>query len=255
MHHMCHHKGHHHCKSLVNNIVKGIILFLIWKIFESIDNRCCGMCESECIRKFKHDLNECYNKIGEVNSLLNESSLVLTDDHRIAMKIVGLEMLNELAIKTASMGAKRTPLSKRLNPKRLLRAAKRQNRESMKKIKDKVRDAKTTSRILAYHVASNSDPLFRGSNIVKNVAAMTSIGVSPSVAAGLAGAKELGGVLSMGLFDAAVSGNLPQGMQKKVDLAVSRGKKAVDDFNTGIDKIKSKIRLSRTIPYGQLPSY
>lgn len=95
MHHMCHHKGHHGCKQMINNIIKGIILFLIWKIFESIDNRCCGMCESECIKKFKDDLNECYSKISKVNNLLNESSLVLTDAHKIAMKVKGLEILND----------------------------------------------------------------------------------------------------------------------------------------------------------------
>ena len=95
MHHMCHHRGHYHCKSLINNIVKGIILFLIWKIFEGIDNRCCGMCENECIRKFKNDLSECYGKISKANKLLNESSLVLTDNHKLAMKIKGLELLEE----------------------------------------------------------------------------------------------------------------------------------------------------------------
>lgn len=94
LHHMCHHSGHcgghHGCKRLINNIIKCIILFLIWKIFESIDNRCCGMCESECLHKFKKDLKETYSKISKVNSLLNESSLVLNDDHMTAMKVKGL---------------------------------------------------------------------------------------------------------------------------------------------------------------------
>ena len=93
MHHMCHHRGHHHCKHMVNNIVKCIILFLIWKIFESIDNRCCGMCESECIKKFKNDLSECYDRIGKINVLLNESCLGLSEESRIAMKIKGLEVI------------------------------------------------------------------------------------------------------------------------------------------------------------------
>ena len=96
MHHMCHHHGHHHCKRMVNNIVKCIILFLVWKIFEGIDNRCCGMCESECIRKFKHDLNECYGKIKKINNLLNESYLGLSTESRIAMKIKGIEKIEEL---------------------------------------------------------------------------------------------------------------------------------------------------------------
>ena len=93
MHHMCHHRGHHHCKSLVNNIVKGIILFLIWKIFEGIDNKCCGMCESECIRKFKNDLNECYNKIRKVNSLLNESTSNMNSKQKLFVKVNSLYML------------------------------------------------------------------------------------------------------------------------------------------------------------------
>lgn len=98
--HMCHHMDHHHhghgghhCKHMINNIIKGIILFLIWKIFESIDNRCCGMCESACLKKFKNDLSEIYGKIEKVSNVLNESSLVLTDEHRIGMKIKGLKMI------------------------------------------------------------------------------------------------------------------------------------------------------------------
>ena len=100
--HMCHHMDHHHhghggyhCKHMINNIIKGIILFLIWKIFESIDNRCCGMCESACLKKFKNDLSEMYGKIEKVSNVLNESSLVLTDAHRIGMKIKGLKMIYE----------------------------------------------------------------------------------------------------------------------------------------------------------------
>lgn len=102
IHHMCHHHPHggNGCKCMVNNIIKGIILFLIWKIFESIDNRCCGMCESECLKKFKNDLNEVYGKISKVNSLLNESTLALNEDHKIATKIKGLEAIRKILSET-----------------------------------------------------------------------------------------------------------------------------------------------------------
>ena len=100
-HHPEHHFGcqHHHgpecCKDFVNNICKCVILFFIWKIFESIDSRCRGLSETQVIRNFRKDLQEQYGKINKVNSLLNESTLVLNEDHITAMKVNSLVMLSK----------------------------------------------------------------------------------------------------------------------------------------------------------------
>ena len=72
-----------------------MILFLIWKIFESIDHRCHGFSEAKILRKFKHDLQEQYGKINKIHALLNETTLTLNKDHIAAMKVKSLIMLSE----------------------------------------------------------------------------------------------------------------------------------------------------------------
>ena len=104
-HHLDHHPEHHHgchhhhgpkcCIEFMNNICRCIILFFIWKIFESINCRCHGFSESKVLKKFKYDLNEQYGKINKIHSLLNESTLTLNEEHIAALKIQSLIMLSE----------------------------------------------------------------------------------------------------------------------------------------------------------------
>ena len=95
-HHGCeHHHGPKCCKEFIGNICKCLILFLIWKIFESIDCRCKGFSESYVLNKFKKDLKEQYGKINKMNKLFNETTLTLNEDHINAMKVKSLVMLSE----------------------------------------------------------------------------------------------------------------------------------------------------------------
>ena len=87
--------GEHHCKEFIGKLCKCVILFLIWKIFESIDHRCHGFSEAKILRKFKHDLQEQYGKINKIHALLNETTLALNKDHIAAMKVKSLIMLSE----------------------------------------------------------------------------------------------------------------------------------------------------------------
>lgn len=110
MHHLDHHPeccDHHkgephphgccgdHCKHFVGKICSCIVLFLIWKILEAINCRCCGLSESVVLNKFKHDLQEQYGKINKIHALLNETTLALNEDHIAAMKVKSLIMLSE----------------------------------------------------------------------------------------------------------------------------------------------------------------
>ena len=107
MHHLDHHPeccGHHEgephphgcCKEFIGKLCKCIILFLIWKIFESIDCKHHGLSENEVITKFKKDLKEQYGKISKVKELLCEgTTLTLNENHIIGLKIKSLLMLSE----------------------------------------------------------------------------------------------------------------------------------------------------------------
>lgn len=157
IHHMCHHHkhGHHGCKHMINNIIKGIILFLVWKIFESIDNRCCGMCESECIKKFEKDLSECYGKIGKVKSLLNESSLVLTNEHKIAMKVKGLEMLNNMF--NENYGEEDNDKTSSLKGKLAIRNLSKDEKGKDSELSKTIQDALNKKQYKTYSVGLDSD--------------------------------------------------------------------------------------------------